>query len=100
MFAAANLLLAIANLLDLVMRLYGFCIIAVAVISWVAPRSTHPAIMFLRSITDPVLYRVRKAMPFIYQSGIDFSPIVVLLAVEFLRMFVVSTLRDAAVGMG
>ncbi|MCD4690254.1 YggT family protein [bacterium] len=96
MFAAANLITALAALVNLVLRLYGFCIIGVAVISWVAPRSSHPAIMFLRSITEPVLYGVRRALPFTYQSGFDFSPIVVLLALEFLRTFIVPTLYQMA----
>jgi YggT family protein len=96
MFAAANLLTAFAYLVNLALRLYGFCIIGAAVISWVAPRSAHPAVMFLRSITEPLLYRVRRALPFIYQSGIDFSPIVVLLGVEFLRNFIVPTLYQMA----
>ncbi len=100
MFAAANLLTAFAYLVNLALRLYGFCIIGVAIISWVAPRSSHPVIMFLRSITEPVLYRVRRALPFVYQSGIDFSPIVVLLGIEFLRMFIVPTLYQMADRLG
>ena len=100
MFAAANLLTALAYLVNLALRMYGFCIIGVAVISWVAPRSSHPAVMFLRSITEPLLYRVRRALPFTYQSGIDFSPIVVLLGLEFLRMFIVPTLYQMAGRLG
>lgn len=100
MFAAANLLTAFAYLVNLALRLYGFCIIGVAIISWVAPRSSHPVIMFLRSITEPVLYRVRRALPFVYQSGMDFSPIVVLLGIEFLRMFIVPTLYQMADRLG
>jgi YggT family protein len=96
MFAAANLLTAVAYLVNLALRLYGFCIIGVAVISWVAPRSSHPVIMYLRGITEPLLYRVRRALPFVYQSGVDFSPIVVLLALEFLRMFIVPTIYQMA----
>ncbi len=100
MFAAANLLTAFAYLLNLVMRLYGFCIIGVVIISWVAPRSSHPVVMFLRSITEPLLYRIRRALPFIYQSGIDFSPILVLLGLEFLRNFIVPTLYQTAARLG
>ncbi len=100
MFAAANLLTAFAYLVNLVLRLYGFCIIGVAIVSWVAPRSSHPVIMFLRGITEPVLYRVRRALPFTYQSGMDFSPIVVLLGLEFLRNFIVPTLYQTAARLG
>lgn len=100
MLAATNLLTAFAYLVNLVLRLYGFCIIGVAIVSWVAPRSSHPVIMYLRGITEPVLYRVRRALPFTYQSGMDFSPIVVLLGLEFLRNFIVPTLYQTAARLG
>ena len=100
MLAATNLLTAFAYLVNLVLRLYGFCIIGVAIVSWVAPRSSHPVIMYLRGITEPALYRVRRALPFTYQSGMDFSPIVVLLGLEFLRNFIVPTLYQTAARLG
>ncbi len=100
MFAAANLLTALAYIVDLALQLYAFCIIGVAIISWVAPRSSHPVIMYLRGITEPVLYRVRRALPFTYQSGMDFSPIVVLLGIHFLRMFITPTLNQMAARLG
>ncbi len=96
MFVAGNFLEAVATVLNMVLRVYSYCVLAVVIISWVAPRATHPAIMFLRSITEPLFYRIRRAIPFLYQSGIDFTPLVVFFGIGLVRMFIVSTLYQAA----
>ena len=49
---------------------------------------------FLYRITEPVLSVVRAAMPNL--GGIDISPIIVLLAVEFLKGFLVKSLVQLA----
>ncbi len=96
MFVASNFLAAVASILNVVLRIYSYCVLAVVVISWVAPRSVHPVVLFLRSITEPLFYRIRRALPFLCQSGIDFTPIVVFFGIGLVRMFVVSTLYQAA----
>ena len=66
-------------------------------ISWVNPDPNNPIVRFLRAVTDPVLYRVRRALPFVYAGGIDFSPLVVMLAIQFVKMVVVQSLYELAV---
>jgi YggT family protein len=46
-------------------------------------------------VTEPVLYQIRKRIPLNF-GGIDFSPIIVLLAVIFLQQFVVASLVELA----
>lgn len=99
MFVLANLIDGVTTVLDLALSMYGFCIFAVVIISWIAPRSMHPAIAFLRRITDPVLYRIRRAIPFVYQAGFDFSPIVAFLVIMFLKRFLVASLYQFAMNM-
>lgn len=45
------------------------------VVSWVAPQSTHPALMLLRQLLEPVYAPVRKIIPPL--GVIDISPIFV-----------------------
>ncbi|MBB5211940.1 YggT family protein [Microbulbifer hydrolyticus] len=45
------------------------------VVSWVAPQSTHPALMLLRQVLEPVYAPVRKIIPPL--GVIDISPIFV-----------------------
>ncbi len=97
MFVAGNFLVAVASILNIILEIYSYCVLAAVIISWVAPRSVHPIILFLRSITEPLFYRIRRALPFLYRSGIDFTPIVVFFGIGFVRRFVVSTLYEAAV---
>ena len=92
MFIFANLLNAVAYLLDILLTLYMYIIIARAIISWVNPDPYNPIVRFLCRVTEPVLYRVRRILP--AMGGVDLSPLLVLLAIIFLQKFVVSSLFD------
>lgn len=78
-------ILSIAQLVDLILNIYTFILIGRALISWVGPDPYNPIVRFLHNATDPVLDRVRRVIPFAVYSGIDFSPIIVLLALNFIR---------------
>ena len=95
MFILGNLLAALASVIGLVLNLYMWIIIARAVISWVNPDPYNPIVRFLYSITDPVLLAIRRRLPLSF-GGIDFSPIVVILAIIFLQRFLVVSLHDLA----
>ena len=90
----SNLLIAIAGVLDLALSIFVWLIIIRALISWFNPDPYTTLYQFLYSITEPVLSLVRNSMPNF--RGIDISPIIVLLAVEFLRTFLVQSLDDLA----
>jgi len=94
-FILANLLIAVARVLDFALWAYMWIIIARAVISWVNPDPYNPIVRFLHSATEPVLYRVRRALP-LFAGGIDFSPILVFVAIIFLQQFLVRSLHDLA----
>jgi YggT family protein len=87
---------AVAFLVNTVLKLYFWVIIIAAVLSWVRPDPYNPIVRFLTAITEPVFYRVRRWLPFLVFGGVDLTPVVVLLAVEFLRMFLVPTLYGFA----
>ena len=95
MFVVANLLEAVASVLSMVLTVYMWIIIARALVSWVNPDPYNPIVRFLYSATEPVLYRLRRAFP-LYAGGIDFSPIIVFVAIYFLELFVVRSLHDLA----
>src|SRR5215510_6934320 len=97
MFVLANFLFAAASVLGMVITLYIYVIIARAIISWVNPDPRNPIVRFLYNATEPVLYRVRRALPSV--GGIDFSPLVVIIGIYFLQGFLVASLRDVALRM-
>ena len=91
MFIVGNFLRALAIVLNYVLTFYMWIVIARAVLSWVSPDPYNPIVRFIHNVTEPVLYRIRTKIPVNF-GGIDFSPIVVILAVVFLQQFVVSSL--------
>ena len=102
MFVVGNLVGAIAGVINTLMSLYAFLIIAAALISWVNPDPWNPIVRFLRQATDPFLNLFRRFLPgFLTGSaGIDLSPIAALIAVEFIRRIVVGNLNSVAMRMG
>ena len=97
MFVVGNFLSAIAQVLDMLLSLYMWIIIARAVLSWVNPDPYNPIVRFIHQATEPVLYQVRRYLPFF--GGIDFSPIVVLFLIVFLKTAIVSTLFQLALSL-
>ncbi|MEI6127730.1 MAG: YggT family protein [Pseudomonadota bacterium] len=95
MFIIGNLLNAVAILFHYVLTLYLWIIIARAVISWVNPDPYNPIVRFLYQATEPVLYRIRRAIP-LPGMGIDFSPIIVFAIILFLDNFLVPTIQQIA----
>jgi YggT family protein len=95
----SNFLEAAAVVINWVLEIYKWIIIARAILSWVSPDPYNPIVRFIHNITEPVLYQVRKRIP-IMLGGIDFSPILILLAIIFLQHFVVQSLIDWAAKLG
>jgi len=92
MFALANLLVAIAKILDVLLTIYMYIVIARAIISWVNPDPYNPIVNFLYRATEPVLSRIRRVLP--DMGGFDLSPILVFLIIMLAQNFLVRTLYD------
>jgi YggT family protein len=99
MFIISNFLIAVARILDLGLSLYMWVIIGRAVVSWVSADPRNPVVRFLYAATEPVLSPVRRRLP-VYLGGIDFSPVLVILAVVFVKAFVVQSLIQLALRFG
>jgi YggT family protein len=99
MLVFKNLLIAVATVIDYVLVFFMFITIARAVLSWVSPDPYNPIVRFIHNVTEPVLYQIRKRLPMMY-GGIDFSPIIVILIIIFLRIFVVNSLEGLAGSLG
>ncbi len=97
MVVMGNFLVALAKVLNIGLSLYMWIVIARAVISWVNPDPYNPIVRFLISATEPVLYPIRRRLPGL--GGMDFSPILVILAIIFIQSFLVQSLVDLARGL-
>ena len=75
---------AIFQVLHAVLSIYFWIVIGRAIISWVNPDPYNPIVRFLHNATDPVFARIRRVIPLQF-SGIDFTPIVVLIILGVLQ---------------
>jgi len=98
MYIIGYLLMAIAKVLDVVMNIFLFIVIARAVLSWVSPDPFNPIVRFINNVTEPVLYPIRTRLP-VHFGGIDLSPIIVFLGIIFIRTFVVNTLMQMSASL-
>lgn len=79
--------LALLDMIALTIGIYLIAIIVQAVLSWVNPGHYNPVMGLIHRLTEPLLRPARRLLPPI--SGIDLSPLLVLLALQVLKMLLV-----------
>lgn len=72
------------GLAGLLLKIYFFAIIAMIVLSWIAPGTGHPAVYLLHQITEPVMAPFRRLLPPI--GGLDLSPILVFILIQVVEI--------------
>jgi YggT family protein len=75
-------MLLIGTLIDL----YSLVVLAVVVMSWLPVDRRSPVVTTLHRLTEPALAPIRRVLPCL--GGLDLSPMVLLIALRFLRRFV------------
>jgi len=98
MYIIGYFLMALAKVLDIVLIAFMWIVIARALLSWVNPDPFNPIVRFIHNVTEPILYPVRRRIP-VNIGGIDFSPILIFMAVIFLRTFLVNSLSRMAMSL-
>ena len=93
MFIVGNLVLAVANVLDIILSVYLWVVIIAALISWVSPDPYNPIVRFLYSVTEPVFRPIRRLIGF-RLGPVDISPLIVVLAIIFVQRFLIGSLME------
>lgn len=83
--------LGIAGLL---INIVFYSVLAIIVVSFLAPQSNHPAVEFVWQLTEPVMAPLRNLIPPI--GGLDFSPILLFIGINVMRV----SLTNMAVAVG
>ena len=91
MFVLGNIIAAAAHIIDIALTLYMWIIVIRAVLSWVHPDPYNPIVRLLYQVTEPLMAFVRRWIP-LRGMGVDFSPMIILLAIVFLQSFLVPSL--------
>ena len=85
---------SVLGIAGLLVNIYFFALLAMIILSWIAPGSKNPALFLLFQITEPVMAPFRKALP--SMGGLDFSPILVFILINVIQI----ALRHMAAGVG
>ncbi|HKI83887.1 MAG TPA: YggT family protein [Candidatus Krumholzibacteria bacterium] len=80
----------IANLLTTLLDLYMLVLLARVLLSWVSLGRQHPVSVWVYRATEPLLAPIRSV--FGIWGGLDFSPVVAILILSFLRRLIVRIL--------
>lgn len=87
-----NVIIFIANILDIALTIYSFIVIASVLISWVRPDPYNPIVRFLYKVTEPILQPIRKLLPF--RLPVDISPLILLLFIYFIQKVLITSLIE------
>ena len=79
----------------MVINIYIWIVIIAALITWVRPDPYNPIVQILYKLTEPLYAKIRKVIPTLI-GGIDIAPIIVILALQFINLFIVKLLLRLA----
>ena len=85
-----NLVLFFARILEGLLNIYFWIVIIAAVLTWIEPNPYNPIVRFLYGVTEPLFEWVRDHLP-VFFGGFDFSPIVVIIAIQFVQQWLIPT---------
>ena len=99
MMVIGTLLAAIAQILHMVINIYIWVVIIAALITWVRPDPYNPIVQTLFRLTEPAYALVRRYIPTVI-GGIDLAPLIIIIALQFIDLFVVRLLMNFAIRLG
>ena len=86
------LIYSIVQMIHTVINLYIWIVIIAALLSFVRPDPRNPIVQILYRLTEPVYDVLRRKMPFLIVGGIDLSPLVIILGLQFIDTFMMRAL--------
>ena len=88
------LIIAIIQILRIGIDIIFYSVIGSVILSWVSPEKTNPALELIDEISNKVLSPVRNFIP--SAGGIDFSPILIFIAISMISNFLQDIIRSIA----
>jgi YggT family protein len=77
------IVLSTVGVVDAILTIYFWAVLASVIISWVAPGSYHPGPQLIQQLTEPLFKLARKVIPSI--GGLDLSPILIFLVIQIVQ---------------
>ena len=83
MFDTGNFLGGVIKIISSLVNIYMWVVIIRVLISWINPDPYNPIVQFLRSVSYPAIEGLRRMLPrFLWSSGLDFTPLVLILLLQ------------------
>ena len=79
---------AVGGIINFILDIYFWALLVSIVSSFIAPFSEHPALVLVRQLTEPIMAPFRRLLP--SMGGLDLSPIFVFLAIQILKILLVT----------
>ncbi|MDE6958387.1 YggT family protein [Helicobacter apodemus] len=86
---------AVAQILSMIINIYVWIVIIAALVSWVRPDPYNPIVQILYKLTEPLYVKIRSLIPTII-GGIDLTPLIVILVLQFINLFFIKLLFSLA----
>ncbi|MHB8253778.1 MAG: YggT family protein, partial [Acidiferrobacter sp.] len=86
------LILSFADLIQLTLYVLIGAVFMRILMSWISPYGAHPLTNLAIHLTEPFMRPARRLLPLI--SGIDLSPVLVVIALELIAILVVQPLQQ------
>lgn len=86
------LLYAFVQMFHTIINLYIWIVIIASLLSFVRPDPNNPIVQVLYRLTEPVLSFIREKMPFVVLSGMDLSPLVVVIGLQLVDNFMIRSM--------
>lgn len=99
MFVFGNFLGAVAWLVGMLFDALMIVILVNALLSWFRLDPSNPLLQLLDRVSDFVCNPIRRLFPTVV-SGVDLAPMLAMIALMFMRMWIVPTLYGIAARMG
>lgn len=86
-------------MLDMLLEVYLWIIIARAVLSWFRPSPYNPVVRAICRLVDPVTYRISRIVP--ARIGMfDVAPLILIIVIVLIQRFLIKALFDIGAGIG
>ncbi|HEV7987241.1 MAG TPA: YggT family protein [Candidatus Binataceae bacterium] len=89
-----NTIVFAAQTLSGLLQIYFWIVVIAVLLSWVQPDPYNPIVRTLYAMTEPVFDWVREHLP-VYFGGLDLSPIVVIIVIQFVQRVLIMSLLQA-----
>ena len=91
MFDYSSFSYGIIGIIVSLINIYKWVVIVRVLISWINQDPYNSIVQFLRGITDPALYAIRRVLPsFLWSTGLDFTPLLLIIFLEIIILFLQS----------